>query len=638
MIVAVWYLMGMLCLLFSAKMTIPEGEVRSLYVGPGNTSFFAVMVILGILMGMGAFPYLKTQQKADLYLALPFSRGQLFAAGLINNFLIFSIPAVICRLLFFHISLSMGYCKYGDSIRSVWAGCLILVLGFLFVMSLSMLAVLWGRGGAYVGGLAALLLLGPGAGLALAEKMLAMFGTSFYRSAALEVLKDYLPPVCLLKNVTGIEEYADGAGWVMDAHLPYLIYLAAAVVFLLLVNLFFFRIYPAEPKSGAFNFGIASLLARYSCVVLGGLWFVDLMQIFSFGVFSWAPVIVGIAVSVPLMHGLVNILITRDAKRFLSGKWHLLAEGLLMVVLLAGFSLWGKWERKIPAKEDVDSMAIALTALQSGDDSAQVLQNMQLTGGQMDAAYDWVNADYGKETEGYEFLVRYEGRDGNQIYCKYHLPWYELDGFEGIFAGEAFKEGTYQALRLESMKYYEIRWTNGVESYTLDLTEQERQELWEAYREDIKGLTFSDIRQQTPIGRLTFASTKNQGDVTAEIYPGYTGIGALLEGYGIEVHRALKDYDITKIVVDKYMLTEGLLYNVNSLEWEKTITDKGMIETLSEALYCEEFCEDYPFNEKNLQMEFTVYYRDSDGRTVDYVKCRAQADPAGNEVLKELLR
>ena len=36
--------------------------------------------------------------------------------------------------------------------------------------------------------------------------------------------------------------------------------------------------------------------------------------------------------------------------------------------------------------------------------------------------------------------------------------------------------------------------------------------------------------------------------------------------------------------------------------------------------------------------EFTVYYRDSDGRTVNRVKCRAQADPEGNEVLKELLR
>ena len=309
-----------------------------------------------------------------------------------------------------------------------------------------------------------------------------------------------------------------------------------------------------------------------------------------------------------------------------------------MVVLIGGFSLWGKWERRIPVKEDVALMAIALPALQSGDDGEQVLQNMQLTGESMEAAYDWVNKDYGEESAGYEFLVKYEGTDGRQTYSKYHIPWYALDGFEEVFVGEGFKEGTYQALRLKSMKYYEIRWTNGIESYTLDLAEQERQELWEAYSEDVKGLAFSDIRQQTPIGRITFASTKNQGDVTADIYPGYEGTCALLHEYGIASQKEIKDYDIIKIVADKYLLTKGLLYQVNSLEWEKTITDAAAIETLSEVLYCEEFCEDYQLNETNLQMEFTVYYRDSDGRTIDVVKCRAQADPAENEVLKELLR
>lgn len=638
MIVAVWYLLGMLCLLFSAKITIPTGEVRSLYVGPGNTSFFVSMILLGILMGAGAFPYLHAEAQTDLYLSLPFSRSQLFVVGYLNNFLIFAVPAVLCKLLFFRISLSMGYCKYEDSASSVWAGCLVLVLGFLFVMSLSMLAALWARGSVYVGGLLALFVLGPGAGLMLAEKMLEMFASSFYRWETLEQLKGYLPPAGLLKNAAGIEEYVDGAGWAMEGHLSYLLYLAAAVVFLFLVNLIFFRIRPAEPKSGAFTFPIAKWFVRYSCVMLAVLWLVDFFQIFSFGIFLWAPVIAGVLIGVPLVHGLVNILIARDAKKFLSCKWHLLAETVLMFILLIGFSLWGKWERTIPEKENISSMAVALTALKSGDDSEQILQNMHLTGGEMKTAYDWVNGNEEEGLEGYEVLVKYEETGGKQRYCRYNLPWYALDGFEEIFAGEAYKEGTYQGLRLDSMKYYEIRWTNGIESYTLDLKEQERQELWEAYREDLERLSFSDIRQQTPIGRITFTSTKKQGDVTAEIYPGYRQTCLSLGRYGIAAQKELKDYEITKIVVDKYMLTEGLLYNINSLEWEKTITDEASIKTLSEALFCEDFCEDYRLNEKNLQMEFTVYYRDSDARTVDHVKCRAQADPAGNEVLKELLR
>ena len=61
MIAAAWYSMGMLCLVFSMKTTVPTGEVRSLYVGPGNTSFFAVMVLFGILMGAGAFRFLRSE-------------------------------------------------------------------------------------------------------------------------------------------------------------------------------------------------------------------------------------------------------------------------------------------------------------------------------------------------------------------------------------------------------------------------------------------------------------------------------------------------------------------------------------------------------------------------------------------------
>lgn len=638
MVAAVCYLSGMFCLLFSAKMTIPTGEVRSLYVGPANTSFFAAMAAMGILMGAGNFYYLRTEPRSDLYLSLPFSKNQLFVAGYLNNLFIFSASVVAGRFLFFRISLSMGYSRYEDSVFSVWAGCLVLILGFLFVMNLTMLAFLWTRNVWYMGGLMALFFFGPGAGLNLAEKMLGMMVPSFYRSETLEMLKGYLSPLLLLKNAAGAGEYLDGSYWMWEDHLPYLIYLAVAIVFLTMMNLFFFRTRPVWRQRGAFTFRIARLFTRYSCVILAVLWFVGLLQVFSFGSFSWTLAIAGVLTGVPLIHGLLNMILACDTKKFLSGKWHLLAEVLTVFLLFGGFALWGSWEGRIPAKEEVASMAVALTALKSGDDSWQVLQNMGLADEEMSAAYDWVNEDYGENAADYEVLVRYEEKNGSRRYCRYQLPWYALDGFERVFAGKAYKEGIYQGLRLASMKYYEIRWSNGIESYTLDLDEDERFGLWEAYKEDAGGLAFADIRRQTPIGRLTFVSTKNQEDVTAELYPGFTRVLSLLEEYGIWGTKGIEDYEITRIVVDKYVLTQGLLYNVNSLEWEKTITDEASIKELSSVLFSQELCEDYLLNAKNLQMEFTVYYRDSDGRTIDFVKCRAQADPEGNEVLKELMR
>ena len=211
MIAAAWYSMGMLCLVFSMKTTVPTGEVRSLYVGPGNTSFFAVMVLFGILMGAGAFRFLRSEPETDLYFGLPFTRPQLFMAGWVNNLLIFAVPLMVCRLLFFQISLAMGYSRYEESILSVRMGCLVPILGFLFMMGLSMLAYLLAQNTGCRIGLLALFLLGPDAGIRLIEKLLGMMVPSFYRSEVLEMMKEYLSPLSLLLRSTGVQEYADGS-------------------------------------------------------------------------------------------------------------------------------------------------------------------------------------------------------------------------------------------------------------------------------------------------------------------------------------------------------------------------------------------------------------------------------------------
>lgn len=638
MIAAVWYLLGMICLLFSAKLTIPEGEARSLYVGPGNTSFFAMMVLLGILMGAGSFSYLHWEEQTDLYLSLPFSRSQLFWVEYGNQLLIFVLPAVVCKLLFFRISLSMGYCRYEESVSCVWMSCVILILGFLLIMNLSMLASLLTLKGAGMTGLLALFLWGPDAGLGLAEKMLAMFVPSFYQAQTIATLKEYLSPFSLLKNVTGIEAYMDGPYWRIAGRESYLFYLAVLVIVLTLINWFCFQRRPVERKVGIFAFPIAGTLVRYGCVALSVLWLVDLLQVFSFGAFSLAGVIAGLVLGLPLTHGLLNMVLAWNAKKFLSGGKSLLVEGIMMICILLGFSFWGKLEGKIPGKEELSSMAVCLTALESGDGEEEILQNMELTGEELSTAYDWVNGDYGEETSDYQVIVKYVKKNGGKRYRRYALPWYGLDEFGQVFDGEQFKEGAYKGLRLDSMKYYEIRWSNGVESYRLDLNEEERRGVWEAYKRDFAKLSFSELKEQTPVGVITFASVKNQGDVRVYLYPGYTGVLTLLKEYGIDGTKRIQDYEITKIIGEKYVLTEGLLYQVDSLEWRKEITDKTTVRKLAETLFWEELCKDDLLNGKNGQMEFTVYYRDSQGRTVDQVKCRAQAAPQGNEVLKELLK
>lgn len=638
MIVAVWYVFGMFCLLFSTKMTIPTGEVRSLYVGAGNTSFFTGMLFFGILMGAGSFRCLYSQQKADLMLSLPFSRKQLFAAEYISNMVIFASSLIVCRFLFFRISVSMGYSRYEDSLFSVWAGCIILFLGFLLVMNLTILASFLAQNWGYTVFLLVLFFFGPAAGMAVTEKMFRLFIPSFYYSETLERLKGCLSPLPLLENAAGIRDFVDGAAWRIDEYLFHILFLAFLTIILLAVNFFIFQIRPVERKRNMFTFKPVCLLVRYGCMLLAVLWLICALQVFSFGLFKTVFIVTGILFGVPLVHGLLNILISFDARKFISARWHFLAEALAVIFVVAAFAVSGKRESGFPSEKQVDAMAVVLTALQSGDDSSQVLLNMKLTGEEMEKAYEWVSANCMEEDGDFEVLVRFDLKNGREKYCKYQISWPALYGFEEIFSGREFKEGCYEETRLDSLKYYEVRWTNGMESYTLDLNEEERQELLKAYQEDFDDLTFSDIRTHTPTGRFDFVSIKNQGDVSGYIYPEFIKVQKLLEEYGIDGNRSISEYKITKIVVDKYMLTQGLLYHWNSLEWEKTFTDEEYIKELSKVLYFEDFCEDYLLNEKNPDMEFAVYYRDSQGKTVNRVKCRALADPAGNEALKSLLK
>ena len=76
-----------------------------------------------------------------------------------------------------------------------------------------------------------------------------------------------------------------------------------------------------------------------------------------------------------------------------------------------------------------------------------------------------------------------------------------------------------------------------------------------------------------------------------------------------------------KIVTDRYLFQNGLLYNVRYLAAQDTVTDPQKIAELSADLYVEEFCVDRQLNLKDENTEYTVYYRDSEGQTVRSVKC-----------------
>lgn len=385
------------------------------------------------------------------------------------------------------------------------------------MMGLSMLAYLLARNTGYRMGLLALFLLGPDAGVRLVEKLLGIMVPSFYRSGVLEIMKEYLSPLSLLSRSTGVQEYTDGSYWLLQEHLSYILVLAGAAVFLSILCLVIFCIRPAERTNGMFTFRAVEYLVRYVCLVLAALWLVKGVQAFAFGGFSMAMAGIAVLFGVPVLHGLLNMILAFDARKFVSAKWHLLVEFCVMLLVLGVFSAMGSRSGRMPAVEEIESAAVVLPALASGGDSEQALSRMKIEGDGLADTYAWIREICEEKSDAensHDIVVKYHLKNGRTAYYKYRLPIYAIGSFGDIYRQEAYKKGTYDVLCLDSVKYCEVRWTNGMEQYTLDLNEQERQVLWEAYCTDLGGMTFTEIRTKTPIGQLTFASTKNQ-----EMYP-----------------------------------------------------------------------------------------------------------------------
>ncbi len=634
----VWYILGMLCLLLATKASIPPGEPRSLYVGPGNTSFFYASLLIGFVCGAAGFSYLLSDKKADLLFSLPFSRSQLFSASYLNSFFIFAVPYIFCKILFLRISVSMGYTKYSEAAAGMGWGCIIVILGYLFILNLVILAVLLAQNWGYALGIALLLLFFPRFVIYVINQVLNTFFLSYYKSEILTKLLEHLDPIMLYRKAAGLEEYADLFNWSVKPHLSYILVLAIYTIIFSIVNYLIFCSHPVERNGRMLTFKISEHILRYFCIVPAVIWIVCKLQALALHGSSIVLAAIGILFGTLVMHGMINIILSFNAKRIAAERIKLLIEIFCISVLFCALWGTGRVKTKMPELQEIDSMAIAFLPIDSGNDADTVLEQMQLEGACMERAFNWVKGNRTDEvSDSYEVLIKYEKKNGISQYRRYYIDGTAINDFNNIYQSEMYKKGVYPVLMLDSLHNYDIEWSNGMESYVLDLNEQEKQTLWNAYKEDLIRLSIQDIKNMVPIGRLTFKSTKGRDDRTGYIYANFTGTINQLESYGIEAEKSISDYQIIKVIAEHYKVTYELLYSCKAIDWQNVITDKEAIEELAPGIFCEEFCVDNELNEKNKLLHLIVYYRDSAGRTFRTVNCRTGADPGDNEILKKFM-
>ena len=96
---------------------------------------------------------------------------------------------------------------------------------------------------------------------------------------------------------------------------------------------------------------------------------------------------------------------------------------------------------------------------------------------------------------------------------------------------------------------YEFIWSNGIEEYRLNLTDDEKEKLLDRYKEDLARLTFEDAAKQSPVSCLKLVlPARTEGD-GGYIYADYVETIAYLESLSVPVQKNILEYDIQELQI-----------------------------------------------------------------------------------------
>lgn len=600
-------------------------------LGPGNKTVFLFTVLLAILSALQGFYFLFSEEKTDFYFSLPIKRSRLFLSIYVNGLLISIVPCILSRLTCYFIEGS----RTRETLCDAWMGILINTAGFLLIYHLALLVmVLTGN----------LLLALAGMGLMFCYSSLA-FGLVFQRYSSaffhtyfkmdlMNALALYLSPYSLYLSLTGADKIGDAKAWSLQAHLPQ----AAAVLFFAalgfaLVYILFNR-RPAEAAGRSLAFTKSGTAIKFILAVPLVLMAGYYVMLCSLNGRSLVLLGFGILLASFTVNGLLESVFRLDIRGFQKKKREFLYLALICMGISACFyfDVWG-YDNYLPRAKDVKSAAVAVYGLnQAPDDDMDltpsaiepILENMTLTGSDKKQLLKWLKdvrqspAHTGVPLTYAVAAFRLSGH--KTVYRKYPVRYASrLDAFAEIYKTQAYKEGVLPILSEKSPGRRTFYWSNGIQGYHLDLTDDENKFLLSCLAKDYMNLTMKDVKQEFPIGSLALVYQDSTNGEQAYIYPSFTHTLKALKQWEIPALKGAKDYDIKEIrLFEKHRKTSPFGKVTLSLSLVSDIKEKSGIDKLSPFLIPGGYNVNPLLRPAADKYQATVSLRDSSGKTLSY--------------------
>ena len=579
---------GLMLIYLAVTLTGLSLNPQYAFFGAGSSELLWISEGLGLALAFVEFFYLLQQRKQDFYYSLPVRKGTIFWSRYLHGMFHFMIALVIVMTVCGVYQSTVDQVFFSEA--AGYTGKSILMYGavFLIFYHAGILSV------AVSGSVATAVLVCAGIllyGGILSGNVLTVFSENFfrtyYRIPLLEEMAAVLDPMALAGRLTGWELYDQRE---ILAFVPDVSYIAAAVLWILL-SLCLLTLAQKKRKTErtgrAFALPAAERTAEILLAFLTGVWLGSYLTDLTGLTDSPSGVPAGAALAAAAgvcSAAAVHLVLEGTAggcrkHGILRRKWQMSAVCAAVLLTILAFPAGASsFDRYFPEDETVQT-GISIDGL--GMDYEQYLDAVYEAGSyttdqQMkeytladdgkravmawlssvisdDAVNDAAANDAGQQENGISdgsytiATVCYHLEDGSEKYRRYPVSREQFQAFSSVYDTVEYKEKAYPAIAVGNMADARYTWEDGVTETDLKLTEDEKEALFLAYREDVEAMSMEDLTEALPAGFVCVDSETGAGSARMPVYPFHGQTCGLLKEYGVNVEKTLKDYEVRSV-------------------------------------------------------------------------------------------
>lgn len=566
---------GMFILYGILAVTRLSFDTQSTYFGIGGTVLELrwICMGLGILTAFIEYFYLFRQRQQDFYYSLPVSRETVFWSRYVHGLFHMLVPLIlvmaVCGLYQAAIDPQFGPYVGSYTLKSI----LVYGASYLIFYHLGILCiVICGNIVSAIAVCAAEILYFPILTGNICITLSENYFTSYYKNPLLERLYTVLSPERLTADLTGMSVFEKPF---VLSFTPGLSSIAAAVLWIgipFVLSAFAQKRRKTECTGWIFAFAPAERVVQILVSFLAGLWIFSFLSDFSKDSAAGMGSLIGCAAggvcTALVIHCLLEYAVQGTGAKLLRRKWQLAVSAA--AVLAAGLAFpagASAYDSIFP--ENAESVGVSIDGIgmdywtyeevsgnrETYETNAQ-LSEYRLKDEGRTAVLGWLQEIIRNDPDGNEGAdgapytrakVCYYMPDGSTRYRSYPLSREQVEMFAGVYETDEYRQIAYSAVTLEDVSGDRLAWEDGVKDTALQITGDQKEELLNAYREDVSGLRMEQLEEALPCGYVRVKSSKN-GEITDMfVYPFFEHTCNLLGEYGIDTEKTLGDYEVESI-------------------------------------------------------------------------------------------